>query len=180
LGKLAEICDAGIPVTLFTGNHDMWMFRYFTSEIGIRLERKPQKIERFGKKILIGHGDGLGPGDHGYKFIKRVFACKLNQWLYARFHPNFAIGLGLFFSRRSRLARGDADFQFKGADGERLFQYANEVVKKEYFDFFIFGHRHLPLDMAVGANSRYINTGDWISHFSYAVMDASGLGLKRF
>lgn len=180
LGKLAELTDSGIKIHLFTGNHDMWMFDYFPRELGISITRKPVIREINGLKLLIGHGDGLGPGDYGYKFIKKVFANKVCQWLYARLHPNFAIGLGLFFSRRSRLARGENDLIFKGEDNERLIVYAKRKAKQEHFDLFVFGHRHLPLDLKIGENTRYINLGDWLVHFSYAVLDKQDFILKSF
>lgn len=180
LGKLAELTECGIKIHLFTGNHDMWMFRYFEEELGIDIFRKPLVKEINGLKIMLGHGDGLGPGDYGYKFIKKIFASKLCQWLYARLHPNFAIGLGLFFSRRSRLARGENDLVFKGEDRESLIVYAKEIIKKEHYDLFIFGHRHLPLDLKIGANTRYINLGDWLVHFSYAELSGNNFSLKKF
>ncbi|MBP8042082.1 MAG: UDP-2,3-diacylglucosamine diphosphatase [Bacteroidales bacterium] len=180
LGKLAELTDNGIKIHLFTGNHDMWMFRYFEQELGIDISRKPVVKEINGLKILIGHGDGLGPGDYGYKMIKKIFASKTCQWLYARLHPNFAMGLGLFFSRRSRLARGDIDRIYKGDNGERLIVYAKEMLKKEHFDLFVFGHRHLPIDLKLGENSRYINIGDWLQHFSYALLDGKEFITKKY
>jgi len=87
LGKLAELRDEGIPIYFFTGNHDMWMFSYFEEELGIPIYREPIVREIMGKTFFIGHGDGLGPGDHGYKFIKRVFANPVCQWLFERLHP---------------------------------------------------------------------------------------------
>ncbi|HOH84981.1 MAG TPA: UDP-2,3-diacylglucosamine diphosphatase [Bacteroidales bacterium] len=180
MGKLAELTDNGIKIHLFTGNHDMWMFRYFEQELGIDISRKPVVKEINGLKILIGHGDGLGPGDYGYKMIKKIFASKTCQWLYARLHPNFAMGLGLFFSRRSRLARGDIDRIYKGDNGERLIVYAKEMLKKEHFDLFVFGHRHLPIDLKIGENSRYINLGDWLQHFSYALLDGKDFITKKY
>lgn len=180
LGKLAELSDSGIKIHMFTGNHDMWMFDYFPKELGIEINRKPIETEINGLHLMIGHGDGLGPGDHGYKFIKMVFANKVCQWLFARLHPNFAIGLGLFFSRRSRLGRGDSDYEYKGEDKERLLVYAKAILQKKHYDLFIFGHRHFPLDMKIGENSRYINLGDWITHFSYAELDGTRFALKQF
>jgi UDP-2,3-diacylglucosamine hydrolase len=165
---------------MFTGNHDMWMFSYFPEELGIDIIRKPIETQINGLKLMIGHGDGLGPGDYGYKFIKRVFASKVCQWLFARLHPNFAIGLGLFFSRRSRLARGDSDYHYKGEDKECLLVYAKEILKLKHFDFFIFGHRHFPLDLEIAENSHYINLGDWINNFTYAELDGQKLTLKNF
>lgn len=167
LGKLAELSDKGIKLHLFTGNHDMWIFDYVPKEIGAELYRDPIQIERQGKKLFIGHGDGLGPGDHGYKFIKKVFSNKLCQWLFARLHPNFGIWLADYFSRSSRAKTGDNDAIFLGEDKEWLAIYSKEVLLKEHFDYFIFGHRHLPLDIKVSEKSTYYNLGDWINHFTY-------------
>lgn len=180
LGKLAELSDSGIIIHMFTGNHDMWMFNYFPEELGISITRKPIETEINGLKIMIGHGDGLGPGDYGYKFIKKIFANKVCQWLFARLHPNFAMGLGLFFSRRSRLARGDSDHDYKGDDKERLLVFTREILKQQHFDLFVFGHRHYPLDKKIGENSRYINLGDWIYNFTYGVLDGKQFELKKF
>ena len=177
LGKLAEIADSGIPITFFTGNHDMWIFDYLPSEIGAKLYREPITREWNGKKFYIGHGDGLGPGDHGYKFIKKVFANRFLQWCFARLHPNFGIWLANYFSKTSRAKTGGDDAKFLGEENEWLVQYSKEILKSEHFDFFIFGHRHLPLDIAVGKNSKYINLGDWISYYTYAKFDGQELKL---
>lgn len=180
LGKLAEITDSGIPVYFFTGNHDMWMFGYFPQELNIPVLREPVTKVFNGKKFFLGHGDGLGPGDHGYKFIKKVFANKFCQWLFARFHPNFGMSLAQYWSRKSRIANGTKDEQFHGEEGEWLVIYAKEVLRKEHFDYFIFGHRHLPLDIRLDEKSRYINLGEWVNYRSYAVFDGEKLELKYF
>lgn len=179
-GKIAELTDQGIPVHWFIGNHDMWIFDYVPKELGVVMHRKEIVREFGGKKFFIGHGDGLGPGDHGYKFIKAVFRNKICQWLFARLHPNFGIGLANFFSRKSRVATGDNDAKFYGEEKEMLIQFCKSTLKKEHFDFFIFGHRHLPIDFQVSENSKYINTGDWIRYFSYAVYDGQSIDLKYF
>jgi len=179
LGKLAEIRDAGIPVYVFTGNHDMWMFGYFEEELDIPVYREPIVREFDGRRFVIGHGDGLGPGDHGYKFIKWVFRSRLCQWLYARIHPNTGIRLMKFFSGTSRGLTAIPDFL--GPEKEWLIQYCNSRLKTEQIDYFIFGHRHLPLDYTLdNGSARYINCGDWLTHYSYAVWDGSSLGLKSF
>lgn len=180
LGKLAELSDAGITIHYFTGNHDMWMFGYFPAELGIQIFREPEVREIAGKRFLIGHGDGLGSKDRGYKFIKKVFACKLSQWLFARFHPNFGIRLALYFSRKSRVARGDSDEVYGSAEDERLLVYARELIKKEPFDYLVFGHRHLAFDIELEGNSHYVNLGDWVNNYTYAVFDGHKLELKAW
>jgi UDP-2,3-diacylglucosamine hydrolase len=173
MGKLAELRDAGIPIHFFTGNHDMWIFGYFQQELGIQMYRKPV-IHHFGDhKVFLGHGDGLGPGDYKYKFIKKVFAHPLSQWLFERIHPNFGIGMAQFFSQRSRAKTPDAERCFLGRDKEWLVQYSMEqATLHPDIPYFIFGHRHLPIDLVLNdSGQRYINSGDWLTHFSYLVWD---------
>lgn len=178
-GKIAEITDSGIPVHFFTGNHDMWMFDYFPKELGVTIYREPIRREYNGRKFYIGHGDGLGPGDKGYKFIKKVFASPLCQWLFARLHPNLGIRMAHYWSRKSRIANGAKDEQYHGDDKEWLAIHSREILKKEHFDYFIFGHRHLPLDIKLSDKSRYINLGEWVNYNSYAVFDGEKLELVK-
>jgi UDP-2,3-diacylglucosamine hydrolase len=179
LGKIAELTDRGIPVHLFIGNHDMWIFDYLPEETGVVLHREPVVREWNGKRFLIGHGDGLGPGDHGYKFIKKVFRNPACQWLFARLHPNLGIGMANFWSGRSRKVNREKDHVWLGEDREWLVQYSRERLAKEKFDYLVFGHRHLPVDLEVVPGSRYINLGDWISWFTYAVFDGNELRLMQ-
>ncbi len=179
-GKLAELRDQEIPIYFFIGNHDMWMFKYFEEEFGIPIYRKPIRETLAGKTFLIGHGDGLGPGDHGYKLIKKVFANKICQWLFARLHPNFGISLAEFWSGTSRDSQGD-ESQFLGPEKEWLVAYSNRKIETEAIDFFIFGHRHLPIDYTLNnASSRYINLGEWLNYNSYAVFDGNDIQIKFF
>lgn len=180
LGKIAEITDSGIPVTFFTGNHDMWMFDYLPREIGVTIYKDPIEKEFNGKKFFLGHGDGLGPGDKGYKFIKKIFSNRFCQWLFARIHPNFGIGMANYWSRKSRLSNGPEDEKFTGEENEWLVVFAKEVLKTKHFDYFIFGHRHLPLDIKLAENSRYINLGEWVNYNTYAVFDGNTVELKKF
>ena len=182
LGKVAELRDANIPVYFFTGNHDMWMFNYFTEQFDIPIYRKPIVRTINNKTFFIGHGDGLGPGDYGYKTIKHIFAFPPFQWLFARLHPNFSLGLMRFFSQKSRGAQDfELETQFHGADKERLLVFAEAESRKQNIDYFIFGHRHLPIDWLLSnKKSRYINLGEWIYATTYAVFDGSELTLKVF
>ena len=179
-GKLAELTDSGIPVYFFTGNHDMWMFDYFTHELNIPVLRKPVSITIGNQKFHIGHGDGLGPKDHTYKVLKKVFANPVSQWLFARVHPNAGIGLANFWSRRSRISNTKADEIFHGEDREWLVTYCKETEAQEHHDYYVFGHRHLPLDIKIGEKSRYLNLGEWVNYCTYAVYDGNDLKLEYF
>ncbi len=180
LGKIAEITDSGIPVYYFTGNHDMWIFNYFEKELGVIMHREPQEREINGKLFFIAHGDGLGPADYGYKFLKKLFSNRISQKLFSWLHPGFGIGLALYFSRKSRMANGAKDEVFLGEEKERLIRFCHDMVKIKPYNYFIFGHRHLPLDIEIAPETRYINTGDWVGSFSYAVFDGEKLELKYF
>ncbi len=178
LGQLAKMSDAGIPIHWFTGNHDMWIFDYIPNELGVKLHRGPVERELLGKHFLIGHGDGLGPGDHGYKLLKKVFASRVSQWLFARFHPNFGIGLANFFSKSSRKANREKDRIFLGKEEEWLAQFCEDMDAVQQRDYYIFGHRHLPMAINLSKGGVYINTGDWMGPCTYAVFDESGMRLK--
>lgn len=182
LGKLAELSDSGIKLHLFTGNHDLWIFDYLPEELNAALYRNPVECEWSGNRFLIGHGDGLGPGDHGYKFLKKVFSSSVLQWFFARIHPNFGIWLADRSSKYSRQHTGGTDAEFHGKENEWLYQYCCEQEATRHRQAYIFGHRHLPIDMPVGSNSRYINLGDWIHYYTYAVLDtdSGALSLKHF
>jgi len=180
LGKLAELSDAGIKLFFFTGNHDMWLFKYFEKELNIPTYRAPIVKEIKGKKFYIGHGDGLGPGDHGYKFIKTVFNNPLCQWLFARLHPNFGITLANFCSGTSRGSSKDEN-KFLGPEKEWLIQFCEDKLPKTDVDYFIFGHRHLPIDYLLSnGKSRYVNIGDWMNYNSFAVFDGQTLRLDFY
>src|SRR5690606_1736808 len=179
LGKLSELADLGVKITLFKGNHDMWMFGYLKEELGATIVDNELIIELDGRRFFIHHGDGLGPGDRKYKFLKAFFRSRLCQWLFARLHPNLGIGIAQRWSRHSRAANHDEE-QFLGEEREWLIQYAKEKAKQEHFDYFIFGHRHLPYDIALGDNSRIINLGEWMNFYTYAVWDGEQLALKEW
>jgi UDP-2,3-diacylglucosamine hydrolase len=180
LGKMAEITDAGIPIHFFVGNHDMWMKDYFQKELNAAVYFEPKEFTFSGKRLFIGHGDGLGPGDEGYKFIKKIFRNRFCQWLFGALPPVIGIGLADYFSRKSRAKTGKTNEVFLGEDKEWLVVYSREILQKEHYDYFVFGHRHLPLDIQLNETSRYINLGDWIKYYTYAVFDGEQFSLEYF
>ena len=177
LGSLAALSDKGIPIHVFTGNHDLWMRGYFEEELGIKVYHQPEVFRWNQHTFFIGHGDGLGPGDHGYKRLKKIFRNPICQWLFAKLHPDWGIGLANYFSRTSREATGSSEQHFLGADKEWLIQYCYRKLQQQPIDYFLFGHRHFPIDFTLNEKSRYVNVGDWIQHFSYAVYDGDTLQL---
>lgn len=179
LGKLAELKDGGIPIYFFVGNHDLWMGDYFEKELKIPVYHQYQEYTINNKVFLVGHGDGLGPGDHGYKRMKKVFTNPVSKWLYRWLHPDIGVRLAQYLSTKNKLISGEEDVKFLGEEKEWLVQYAKQKLETKHYDYFVFGHRHLPMEIKVSEKSTYINTGDWISHFTYAVFDGEKLELKK-
>lgn len=180
LGKLAELSDKGIPIYYFVGNHDLWMNTYFQEELNIPVYKKPQEFEWNGKKFLIGHGDGLGPGDRGYKVMKKLFTNPFCKWLFRWLHPDIGVRIAQYFSVKSKLISGDHDVEFKGPENEWLVQYAKDTLKEKHYDYFVFGHRHLPLEIAIDDQAQYVNLGDWVTYYTYAEFDGNELTLKHW
>lgn len=179
LGKLAELADLGVKITLFKGNHDMWMFGYLQKELNARIVDDELELELNGKSFYIHHGDGLGPGDKRYKFLKKIFRSATCQWLFARLHPNLGIGIAQRWSRHSRIANNEQE-QFLGEDKEWLVQYAKNVLEHKHYDYFIFGHRHLPYDIRLAEGTRVVNLGEWMNFCTYAVWDGENLRLEKW
>ncbi len=179
LGKLAELKDAGIEIHFFVGNHDLWMNDYFETELQIPVYREPKEFKFNNKTFLIGHGDGLGPGDNRYKRMKKLFTNPFSNWLFRWLHPDIGMKLAHYLSVKNKLISGAENVAFLG-DDEWLLQYCKRKLTIKHYDYFIFGHRHLPLEIAISENSTYINTGDWITHFTYAVFEQNLLELKHY
>lgn len=178
-GKIAAFTDQGIPVHLFCGNHDMWMFGYLEQELGVILHRDEFQFERNGKKFFVAHGDGLGPGDNGYKFIKKVFRNPLSQWAFARLHPNFGIWLASYFSKTSRASNASEDALYVGTQREWLYQFVANEHKQLNADIYLFGHRHLPLKFEI-QGSFYYNLGEWLNYFTFGSFDGENFLLQTW
>lgn len=171
LGKLAEIKDKGIPVYFFVGNHDLWMDDYFQKELGIPVFHEPKIFNINNTKFFIGHGDGLGPGDLGYKRMKKVFTNRFSKWLFRWLHPDIGVRLGSYLSVKNKLISGDEDVKFLGEENEWLVLYSKRKLETQHYDYFVFGHRHLPMIIDLNEKSKYINLGDWINYFTYGKFD---------
>ncbi|MFT6869778.1 MAG: UDP-2,3-diacylglucosamine hydrolase [Paraglaciecola sp.] len=180
LGKLAEIRDSGIPIYFFVGNHDLWMNDYFETELNIPVFHKPEVFNINNKIFLIGHGDGLGPEDKSYKRMKKVFTFPLFKWMFRWLHPDLGVKLGQYMSVKNKLISGDEDAKYLGEENEWLVKYCKRKLSETHYDYFVFGHRHLPLEIKLKENSVYMNLGDWIQYFTYGVLDEGNFLLKEF
>lgn len=180
LGKLSELADKGIKLCFFSGNHDIWAYGYFEHEFNAEIHHKPLIKNMNGLRFFLAHGDGLGPGDFGYKLLKSIFRNKVLQFLFSRLHPNFALWLGKSWSKKSRYSKGIVAEEFAGETGELQIVFSKNELKTTHYDFFIFGHRHIPWDIQLGDEARVINLGDWIYSFTYGVLDDSEFTLKQY
>ena len=178
-GQLASMADHGISIYFFTGNHDLWMFRYLQSELGATVFHKPVELVVNGTTFYVAHGDGLGPGDYGYKFLKVIFTSSIAQWLFKWLHPDIGVGMARLWSKSSRLAKSDKELKFFG-DKEFLIRYARQKEAEKHRDFYIFGHRHIVTEYPLNERSVYINLGEWVNHFTYGVFDGTSFELKKF
>ncbi|WJJ96974.1 UDP-2,3-diacylglucosamine diphosphatase [Algibacter luteus] len=180
LGKLAEISDSGIPIHYFVGNHDLWMNGYFEEELNIPVYHKPEEFKFNDKTFFIGHGDGLGPGDKGYKRMKKVFTNPFFKWVFKWAHPDIGMRIAQYFSVKNKLISGDDDAKFLGEDQEWLAQYCKRKLEDKHRDYFVFGHRHLPLKIKLNEKSTYVNLGDWVQYYTYGVFDGEQMELKEY
>ncbi|MEQ9439526.1 MAG: UDP-2,3-diacylglucosamine diphosphatase [Cyclobacteriaceae bacterium] len=178
--KLVQLVEQGIFLVIFTGNHDLWMFDYFEQELGIPIIRQPISVQISDHNFHLGHGDGLGPGDSFYKMLKKGFTSKTCQRLFSLIHPDVGMYLANLWSKKSRLKNEKEDESFRGPEHEWIYQYCVEVETHQHHDYYVFGHRHLPLDIPVSDASRYYNIGEWISQQSYGVFDGQQFQLQTF
>src|SRR5690606_30580950 len=176
----AELSDSGIQIHYFVGNHDLWMHGYFEDELNIPVYHKPKEFTFNNSSFFIGHGDGLGPGDKGYKRMKKVFTNPFSKWLFRWLHPDIGVKLAQYLSVKNKLISGDDDIKFLGEENEWLVLYSKKKLAETHRDYFVFGHRHLPLEIPLNDTSQYINLGDWISYFTYGVFDGRTFALKTF
>jgi len=180
LGKLAELREEKIPVYFFTGNHDLWMFNYMEDELNIPIIRNRLELEIGNKKLFLAHGDGLGPNDKGYKRLKKIFTNRMLQFMFKWFiHPNIGVWIAQKWSTTGKQQYKGVETKFLNEE-EWLVQYARKKLEQQHYDFFVFGHRHTPIIYELNENSKYINLGDWINHFTYAKFDGNDMELIKY
>lgn len=182
LGKISELTDSGIEVHFFAGNHDLWIGDYLEKECGVILHRHELTCEIYGKVFFLAHGDGLGDFDWKYRTLRMLFHSKTLQRLFSAIHPRWTVELGLEWAKHSRMKRIEGkEPEYMGEDKEPLVRFSKEYLQSHpEINFFIFGHRHILLDLMLTHTSRMIILGDWVKEFSYAVYDGENLFLEQF
>ena len=182
LGKLSELTDMGVEVHYFIGNHDIWTFGYLEKECGVILHKKPITTEIYGKIFFLAHGDGLGDPNPKFRFIKSVFHSPLCQRAFASLHPRWGIWFGQTWAKHSRLKRqGGEEPPYMGDDKEYLVLYTKRYIQyHSNVDYFIYGHRHIEVDLQLTRKARLLVLGDWITQFSYVVFDGEHLFMSQY
>ena len=182
LGKISELTDMGVEVHFFTGNHDLWTYGYLEEECGMIVHRKPVTTEIYGKLFFIAHGDGLGDPDKKFKFLKWMFHNRTCQRLLNAFHPRWGMWLGLNWAKHSRLKHADGkEPPYMGENREHLVLFTKDYIKSHpNIDYFIYGHRHIELDLMLSRKSRMMIIGDWIWQFTYVVYDGEHIFLEEY
>lgn len=182
LGKLSELTDMGVEVHFFIGNHDIWCGDYLTKECGVTLHKKPLTVEIYGQLFYLAHGDGLGDPNKSFKFIRSMFHNPILQFLFSGIHPRWSMDIGLTWAKHSRMKRENGtEPDYLGEDKEYLVTYTKEYLKTHpNINYFIYGHRHIMLDLMLSRSSRIVVLGDWINYFSYAVYDGEHIFLEEF
>lgn len=182
LGKLSELTDSGVEIHYFAGNHDLWTWDYLVEECGVILHREPMTLSLADKTFYIGHGDGLGDPDPRFRFIRSIFHSPLCQWLFRWVHPDLGMRFGLNWAKHSRLAHGEGgDPPYLGEDKEHLVLYAKDYLRSHPdVNYFLFGHRHIELDLMLSDQCRMVILGDWISQYTYAVFDGEHLYMENY
>ena len=179
IGRLALMADAGVKITIFAGNHDMWMKDYFATSLGWHVIMDELVIDLDGKRFFIAHGDGLGPGDYKYKVFKKVMRNSICQIIFSWIPP--AIGLYIMKSASKTSRKLGKDEVLGQIEEEWLVQYCETLLKTANYDYMVFGHRHIPIQHTLSnGHSQYVNLGDWLNHFTYGVWDGHNFSIHRF
>ncbi len=182
LGKLSELTDMGVEVHFFTGNHDIWAYDYLERECGLILHRQPLTTEIYGKVFYLAHGDGLGDPNTRFKVLRKIFHNRTCQVLFSSIHPRWGMAFGLNWAKQSRLKRKDGmEPPYQGEDKESLVLYTKKYMQSHRdIDFFIYGHRHIELDLMLSRKTRMMIIGDWITQFTYVVYDGEHIFLEEY
>lgn len=169
LGALAAVVDGGVDVHLVGGNHDWWGGRYLEEEVGLKLHYDPVDLTLAGRTVHAAHGDGLGPGDLGYKALKAVIRSRPFRWAYRWLHPD----LGGFVARRaSSTHQRGAPTARSLVLAERLEAWARDALKaRPGVDLVVLGHSHVPALVEVAPSRFYLNCGDWVYHRTFAILE---------
>ena len=181
LGKVSELTDMGVEVHFFTGNHDIWTYGYLEQECGMTVHRKPSTVEIYGKVFYLAHGDGLGDPDSKFKLLRKMFHNHTCQALLNAIHPRWGMALGLNWAKKSRLKELANPCPYKGEDKEELVLFAKDQERQSnHRDYYIFGHRHIELDLMLSHTTRLLVLGDWIDNFTFGVFDGEQFWMENY
>lgn len=182
LGKLSELTDLGVEIHYFTGNHDIWAYNYLEQECGVILHKKPLTTEIYGKVFFLAHGDGLGDPDKKFKLLRALFHNRFCQIMFSAIHPRWSQWLGMTWAKHSRLKRkNNEEPAYMGESREHLVLFTKKYIQyHSNVDYFIYGHRHIEVDLQLTKKARLMILGDWITQFSYVVFDGNHIFMSEY
>ncbi len=182
LGKISELTDMGVEVHYFTGNHDIWAYDYLKRECGVTLHFKPIVQELYGQLFFLAHGEGFGETSRGFRFIQTIFHNRICQRMFSALHPRWGISFGLQWAKHSRLKREDGKEEpYRGENKEPLVLWTKQYMKEhDDINYYIFGHRHIELDLMLNRDVRMFILGEWMTTFTYLVFDGKDISLKNY
>lgn len=186
--ELRKLSKQGIHVHIFTGNHDLWTFGGMAQLSYAEIHYEPCTILRYGKAIYLAHGDGLLPSNweslypkdvkkkiKRFMRLKDIFRSPFLQFCFRCMPPSWGNKFGYEWAKRSRLKEIAKPCPYKGEDKEELVLFAKEQEKQHnHRDYYIFGHRHIELDLQISKDSRVVILGDCFKEFTYAKLDHKG------
>lgn len=181
-GALASLADSGVKIYWFKGNHDIWLFDYIKSEIGLTVMDGPVVKEIMGKMFFLDHGDGVGERPRSFKILRSIFRNKVCQKLYSGIHPRWTVGFARMWSSHSRKS-GCTHKTDDVAIAEPLVRFSENYARNpanSHVDFFIYGHLHIASEHILSSGAKMIILGDWINEMSYCVWDGKELKLLHF
>lgn len=178
LGKLSELSDSGIDIHFFTGNHDIWTFGYFENEVGLQVHRKPETVTIGNKRFFLAHGDGLSAKEKGFELLRKIFHSTTCQKLFRYVPPQIGQEFGYRWSKRNRERILHLENNYLGEEKEDLVVFAKKYAESHDIDFFVFGHRHVALDLQIRNQKRVIMLGDFVAIFSYGRFDGENFFLE--
>lgn len=162
-------------VHFFIGNHDIWTFGWLAAQTGMIIHKKTQTLVLNGKRCFLAHGDGVGADDRKFLFLRSLFHNPVLQFFFRLLPPSLGNGFGYAWAESSRRKDLENPVAYLGENNESLVCFAKQTEETEHYDYYIFGHRHIELQLQLSTSAQVVILGDFFRQFTYAKMDDTGV-----